>query len=354
MSITAPRPTIDLNPHKLEFGSVFAPLWLSRVYDNGAWQDAQIENLDDIRLHPAAIVLHYGQSIFEGLKAYKWDNGSINLFRPIENARRFNRSAERMAMPVLDEAEFVEGIRSLVDKQRSWIPAPPGSLYIRPNMIGTEPCIGVRPADQFLYFVIVAPSGAYFPQTAGQNGVGMVKVFVTSAVGRAAHGGTGNVKATANYAVTLKIIDEGKAKGCSQVLFLDATGNRNIEELGGMNIFFVSGRTLITPALTDTILPGITRDSIIKIAPALGYDVEERKVNMDALCEQIKSGEVTEAFACGTAAVIAGIKNLLLDTGEDIAVGDGAPGPVMSAFYERLTGIQYGKLPDPFGWIVKV
>jgi branched-chain amino acid aminotransferase len=350
----APPPAVDLNPRKLEFGRIFAPLWLSRVYENGAWQDNRIETIHTIDLHPAAIVFHYGQSIFEGLKAYKWDDGSIKLFRPIENARRFNCSAERMAMPTLDENEFVEGIRSLVARQRAWIPDFPGSLYIRPSLIATEPCIGVRASNQFLFFVIVMPSGAYFPQTAGQNSVGMVKVLVSSKVGRAAHGGTGNVKATANYAVTLKIITEGKEKGCAQVLFLDAEGKRNIEEMGGMNIFFVAGKRLITPALNDTILPGITRDSLIKIAPSLGYTVEESKLNIDDICNRIKKGEITEAFACGTAAVIAGIKNFLLDAGEEIAVGPGTPGPVMSALYDRLTGIQYGKSPDPFGWVVNV
>ena len=343
-----------LDPHKLEFGRVFAPLWLSRVYDNGTWQEQSIGDMSTINLHPAAIVLHYGQSIFEGMKAYTWDDGSVNLFRPIENARRMNLSARRMAMPEIDENEFVENVRALVAQQRDWIPAHPGSLYIRPSMIATEPCIGVRAAHQFLFFVIVMPSGAYFPQTAGQTGTGSIKVYVAPGVGRAAHGGTGNVKATANYAITLQSIVEGKAKGCAQVLYLDATGDRNIEEMGGMNIFFVSGKKLFTPALTDTILPGITRDSIIKIAPELGLEVEERKINLDTLCDQIKRGEVTEAFACGTAAVIAGISAFLLDTGEEITVGTKAPGPVSTKLYDRLTGIQYGRSPDPFGWVVKV
>jgi branched-chain amino acid aminotransferase len=350
----ASSPTVDLNPHKLEFGRNFAPLWLSCAYDNGAWQTAVIDNLSTISLHPAAITLHYGQSIFEGLKAYKWADGSVNLFRPIENARRFHRSAERMAMPPLDEKFFVESIRALTAQLRDWIPAHPGSLYIRPTMIATEPCIGVRASNQYLYFVIMMPSGAYFPATAGQKGAGAVKVFVTTSVARAAHGGTGNVKAAVNYAVTLKITSNAKAKGCSQVLFLDATGNGRIEEMGGMNVFFVSGKQLLTPPLKDTFLPGITRDSILKLAPTLGYEVEEADLTLDQLRDYAKKGGITEAFACGTAAVITGIKDFLLENGEEFSIGTGAPGAVTSALYDRLTGIQYGKYPDPFGWVIKI
>jgi branched-chain amino acid aminotransferase len=348
----SPRPG-ELDPDKIEFGRTYAPLGLFRSYENGSWKATQIDSVGTINLHPAAIVFHYGQSIFEGLKAYKWKDGSVNLFRPIENACRLNNSATRMAMPTLDEKEFVEGIRSLVAKQREWIPEYPGSLYIRPSMIGTEPCIGVRAAHEFLFFVIVMPSGAYFPKIDGKTD-NMIKVLISTKVGRASHGGTGNVKATANYAVTLKIIGEGKEKGCAQVLFLDTEGKRNIEEMGGMNIFFIAGKKLITPALNDTILPGITRDSIIKLAPTLGYEVEEAKLNIDDICTRIKKGEITEAFACGTAAVIAGIKSFLLDSGETITVGNAQQGEVSSNLYDRLTGIQYGKYPDPFGWIVKV
>jgi branched-chain amino acid aminotransferase len=350
----APKPTIDLDPNKLEFGRNFAPLQLSCVYDDGAWQAASIDTLATINLHPAALSLHYAQLIFEGLKAYRWADGSVNLFRPIENARRFARSARRMAMPPVDDAFFVESIRRLTAEQRDWIPSPPGSLYIRPTMIATEACIGVRAASQFLYFVIAMPSGGYFPATSGQTGAGAVKVFVTTSVARAAHGGTGNVKAAVNYAVTLKITDEAKHKGCSQVLFLDATGNGRIEEMGGMNVFFIAGKKLLTPPLKDTFLAGVTRDSIIKLAPTLGYEVEERDITLDELRAGAKSGAITEAFACGTAAVITGIKNFLTESGEEFNVGAAAPGAVTSALYDRLTGIQYGKYPDPFGWIVKV
>jgi branched-chain amino acid aminotransferase len=259
-----------------------------------------------------------------------------------------------MAMPSFDETAFVEGIRALVGHQRDWVPKFPGSLYIRPTMIATEPCIGVRAANTFLYYVLTLPSGSYFSATAGVQGAGSVKVYVSSDVGRAARGGTGNVKAAANYAVTLKIIAEGKDKDCSQVLFLDAGGQGRVEEMGGMNVFFISGKKLTTPKLNNTILPGVTRDSILRLAPTLGYEVEEADINFNAMAERIKKGEVTEAFACGTAAVIVGIEHFLLDSGEKLAPRIAAPGPVTSALYDRLTGIQYGRVPDPFGWVVKV
>jgi branched-chain amino acid aminotransferase len=345
-------PAIDLRPEKIEFGRTFVPIWLSCAYKNGGWQQPRIGRLDSIQLHPAAIVFHYGQAIFEGMKAFKYADGSVNLFRPLENARRFNRSAERMAMPAVDEDIFVEGIRLLVDRQREWVPEFPGSLYIRPTMIATEPCIGVRTAPEFLYYVITLPSGAYFPQMAG--GAGSIRVFVTSTVGRAAPGGTGNVKAAVNYAVTLKVISEGKKKGCAQVLFLDSCGHGRIEEMGGMNVFFVQGRKLITPRVTGTILRGITRDSIVAMAPSLGYSVEEREIPLDTLLEQLKAGTVTEAFATGTAAVVAGIGSFLLESGEEITIGSGGCGEVTAELNHRLTDIQYGKASDPFGWITRV
>src|ERR1700687_5182282 len=270
-----PAPTEELDPSLIEFGRIFVPTWLTCEYSSGAWHQPRIDRLSTISLHPAAVVLHYGQAIFEGLKAHKCPDGSVNLFRPQENARRFNRSAERMSMPALEEELFVEGIRTLVDGQRDWVPKYPGSLYIRPAMAATEACIGVRGATEFLFFVIALPSGAYFPQSTGRDGAGAVRVFITTTIGRAARGGTGNVKAASNYAVTLKVIEEAKKKGCPQVLFLDSCGERRIEEMGGMNVFFVSRGQLITPRLTSTMLAGITRDSIMRLAPDLGLPVDE-------------------------------------------------------------------------------
>jgi branched-chain amino acid aminotransferase len=351
---TVPPPSFDLAPEHIEFGKIVVPAWLTATYRNGRWGERQIGPIDEITLNPAALVLHYGQSVFEGLKAYLWEDGSVNLFRPYENARRLARSAVRMEMPPVDEKEFVEGIRALIGSQRGWIPRRPGSLYIRPILFGTEPYIGVRASQEFLYYVITLPSGGYFSQLSGKTGTGAVRVYVTTSVGRACPGGTGNIKASANYAVSLKVIQEARARGCGQVLFLDSRGQGLVEEMGGMNVCFVREGRLVTPPLNDTILPGVTRDSILKLAAHVGYAVEETPIAFAELVEGIRKGTVTEGFACGTAAVVVGINSFLLDTGEEVRFGDGECGPVTLDIYERLTGIQYGSTPDPFGWIVKV
>jgi len=348
-----PPPDLDLRPDRLEFGRVTAPLWFRAWYRHGAWERGRIEPWSTIDLHPAAIVLHYAQCIFEGLKAYKMPDGSVALFRPDMNARRMNHSAARMAMPDVPEQLFLEGIRALVDCQRKWIPDPPGSLYIRPTMIGTEPCIGVRASSEYLFFVIVLPSGSYFAQV--QSGsTGTVRVFVSESVGRAAIGGTGDAKAGANYSVTLQIIGVAKKKGCAQVMFLDSHGERTVEEMGGMNVFFLRGDTLITPPLTGTLLAGITRDSILKLAPTLGLKVSEERIVWDELLAGVKSGQVSEAFACGTAAVITGIESFVLENGSEAKVGSGQCGAVTHKLFDALRNIQYGLSKDPFSWMVAV
>lgn len=349
----APSPDIDLRPDHLEFGRLLAPLWFRAWYRGGAWEAGRIEPWTKIELHPAAIVLHYAQTIFEGLKAYKMPDDSVALFRPEMNARRLNHSAVRMAMPELPEHVFLEGIHALVDCQRKWIPDPPGSLYIRPTMIGTEACVGVRASSEYLFYTIVLPSGSYFPQVPSGS-TGTVRVFVSETVGRAAVGGTGDAKAGGNYGVTLQVIRQVKKKGCAQVMFLDSRGERTVEEMGGMNVFFLRGDKLITPPLTGTLLAGITRDSILKLAPTLGIDVREEVIFWDKLLAQVKSGEVSEAFACGTAAVITGIESFLLENDSEVRVGDGQCGPITHRLFDALRNIQYGMAPDPFGWRVKV
>jgi branched-chain amino acid aminotransferase len=348
-----PPPELDLRPDRLEFGRVTAPLWFRAWYRNGAWERGRVEPWSTIDLHPAAIVLHYAQCIFEGLKAYKMPDGSVALFRPDRNARRLNHSAARMAMPDVPEQLFLDGVRALVDCQRKWIPDPPGSLYIRPTMIGTEPCIGVRASSEYLFFVIVLPSGSYFPGMAS-GGTGTVRVFVSESVGRAAIGGTGDAKAGANYSVTLQVIGQAKKKGCAQVMFLDSHGERTVEEMGGMNVFFLRGDTLVTPPLTGTLLAGITRDSILKLGPALGLQVREERIQWDELLAGVKSGQVSEAFACGTAAVITGIESFVLENGSEAKVGSGGCGPVTHKLFDALRNIQYGVSKDPFGWMVTV
>ncbi len=350
---TTPPVDLDLRPDHLEFGRVTAPLWFRARYRNAAWERGRVEPWSTINLHPAAIVLHYAQCIFEGLKAYKLPDGSVALFRPEMNARRMNHSAARMAMPDVPEQLFLDGIRTLVDCQRKWIPDPPGSLYIRPTLIGTEPCIGVRASSEYLFFVIVLPSGSYFPQTLSGS-TGTVRVFVSESVGRAARGGTGDTKAGANYSVTLQVIAAAKKKGCAQVMFLDSHGERTVEEMGGMNVFFLRGGTLVTPPLTGTLLAGITRDSLLKLAPTLGVKVREERIAWDELLAHVKSGRVNEAFACGTAAVITGIESFVLENGTEAKVGDGQCGPVTHKLFDALRNIQYGVSKDPFGWVVPV
>jgi branched-chain amino acid aminotransferase len=340
---------IDLDPAKLEFGKTFAPDWFVAEYRNGSWQDARVEPSHNISLHPAAIVLHYGQSIFEGMKAYRWANGKVALFRPMENARRFARSAERMAMPTVDPEFFVEAVKALARTDAEWVPKEPGSLYIRPTMMGTEACIGVRASHQFLFFVIGLPSGAYFKET-DANTVNTVRVYVAETSSRAAHGGTGDVKASANYAISLHTIEEGKRKGCSQVLFLDSGGKRQVEELGGMNVFFGEKNVLYTPPLHDTILPGITRDSVIQVARDLGIEVREAAIQIDEAAEKIQSGQITEVFACGTAAVVIGIHEFAFETGRRITIGGGVAGEMTRKLNTELQGIQFGRLPDRHHW----
>jgi branched-chain amino acid aminotransferase len=340
---------IDLDPAKLEFGKTFAPDWFVSEYRGGSWQNARVEPSHNISLHPAAIVLHYGQSIFEGMKAYRWANGKVALFRPRDNARRFARSAERMAMPTVDTEFFVEAVKSLVRTDAGWTPSEPGSLYIRPTMMGTEACIGVRASHDFLFFVIALPSGAYFKGTDAHT-VSTVSVYVAETNSRAAHGGTGDVKASANYAISLHTIEEGKRKGCSQVLFLDSNGKRQVEELGGMNVFFVEDNVLYTPPLHDTILPGITRDSVIQVAQDLGIAVREAPIQIDEAAEKIQTGRISEVFACGTAAVVIGISEFLFESGRRVEIGGGVAGEITRKLNAELQGIQFGRLPDRHNW----
>ncbi len=341
---------IDLDPAKLEFGKHFAPDWFVADYKNGSWQNARVEPWHNISLHPAAIVLHYGQSIFEGMKAYRWVNGKVALFRPKENAKRFARSAERMAMPPVDVDLFVEAVKALVRTDASWIPREPGSLYIRPTMVGTEACIGVRASHDVTFFIIALPSGAYFAGTDAST-VGSVRVYVAEHSSRAAVGGTGDVKASANYAISLHAVEDAKHKGCSQVLFLDSAGRREVEELGGMNVFFVEGNTLYTPPLHGTILPGITRDSVIQLAHDLGVQVRETPIQIDEAAEKIRAGKITEVFACGTAAVVIGIDEFLFESGKKVSIGKGVAGELTRRLNHELQGIQFGRIPDKHNWI---
>lgn len=344
----AHTPDRSLDPAQIEFGRWCTPNFFLLEYRNGVWQEPRVEPLHNFSLHPASLVFHYAQSIFEGLKAYRWANGSVALFRPEANARRMADSARRMDMPVVPEDLFLDAILNLVDLERNFVPSEPGSLYIRPTMIATEPCIGVRGASEFLFYVLTLPTGSYFKETAG--GLGSIDVQVAESAARAAKGGTGAVKAAANYAVTLKGINDARKHGCGQVLYLDAAGRRLVEELGGMNVIFVRGDELLTPPLDNTILPGITRDSIVQLAGTLGLRLIETPLDIDDVVSQIESGSIAEALACGTAAVITNIRTLRFEDGGTVQVA-GEPGPVGTKLYNALLDIQFGRRHDPFGWV---
>ncbi len=303
-----------------------------------------------IALDPASMSLHYGQTIFEGLKAYRQPDGSIATFRPDANARRFARSAERLAMAQLPEDVFVESIRALVDVDQDWVPTDPDeSLYLRPFMIATEVGLGVRPANAYTYLLIASPAGAYFP-----GGVKPVSVWLSTEYTRAAVGGTGAAKCGGNYAASLVAQAQAAAQGCDQVVWLDATEHRWVEEMGGMNLYFVYGSgssaRIVTPALTGSLLPGITRDSLLTVAGDLGYDHEEGKISTDEWEAGNASGALTEVFACGTAAVITPV-GFVKSAERSWTVGTGEPGPVTMQLRETLLDLQTGKTPDEHGWM---
>ena len=348
----AKTPSYSLNPKDIEFGRTCTPNFFISEYRGGRWQDPRVEALHAFTLHPATNVFHYGQAIFEGLKAYRHPDDKLALFRPEMNAKRFNVSADRMGIPRVSEELFLEAMHRLVDIERAFVPEPPGTLYIRPTIIGTEPCLGVRSSTEFIFYVITLPSGGYFKEML--SGTGAVRVYVEQATARAAPGGTGAVKAAANYAVTLKAISDAKERGCSQVLYLDAARRQRVEELGGMNVFFVRNGELITPTLNGTILPGVTRDSLLHLGPSLGIAAREEDIDIDEVIAEVQSGVITEAIACGTAATVVGISELVFADGMVLKVGNGHLGPVTKMMFEQIQGIQFGTSPDPFGWIAPV
>ena len=336
---------------ELGFGNVFTDHMVSIDWHQArGWHDARVHAYGPLALDPAAAVLHYGQEIFEGIKAYRHADGSIWTFRPEANGARMQHSAARLALPQLPVDEFVESLRQLIAVDHEWVPSrPETSLYFRPFMIATEPFLGVRAAKAVSYFVIASPAGAYF-----SRGVAPVSIWLSQDFARAAKGGTGAAKCGGNYAASLLPQLDARAHGCSQVLFLDPVEGKYLEELGGMNVFLVyaDGR-LVTPELSGSILEGVTRSSILQLARDRGMRVEERKVSIDEWRHGAATGDITEAFACGTAAVVTPIGEL---KGRDFSVGDiNAPaGEVTLSIREELTGIQYGRIPDRHGWLARL
>jgi branched-chain amino acid aminotransferase len=332
------------------FGTVFSDHMITAQWNEAeGWHDTALTDRKPFQIDPAAAVLHYAQEVFEGLKAYRREDGAIALFRPDENARRFMKSAERLAMAPVPESLFLQAIETLIKADKAWVPGGDGSLYIRPFQFASETYLGVRPSHRYTFCVIASPVGAYFK--AGSNAI---TVWVTDSYTRAAAGGTGAAKFGGNYANSLLAQAEASRHGCDQVVFLDAAEHRWVEELGGMNVFFVTADgTLVTPPLAGTILPGITRSSIIELAREQSLTVEERPYAFDQWREDAQAGRVTEAFACGTAAVISAIGTVRYAGGE-FTIGDGGKGKITQRLYEQLTGIQRGKIADRHGWVRRV
>jgi branched-chain amino acid aminotransferase len=328
-------------------------MFVARYRAGEGWYDARLTAYAPLQVDPATAALHYAQSIFEGLKAYAQPDGSVATFRPEANAARFVRGAKRLAMPPVPEEAFLAAVDALVAADRDWVPTAAGqTLYLRPYQLASEPFLGVRPAQEYLFLVIASPAGPYFPR-----GVQPVSVYLSEDYIRAAPGGTGDVECAGNYAASLLAQEQAIAAGCDQVVWLDALEKRWVEEMGGMNLFFVLGSgpdaELVTPELTGTLLPGITRDSLITLARERGHRVTERRFSVDEWRAGVADGSVTETFACGTAAVITPVGEVKARTG-DFTVGDGTPGPIAMGLRDALLDIQHGRVPDTHGWLHKV
>jgi branched-chain amino acid aminotransferase len=335
---------------KLGFGQIFTDHMFNMDYNpEQGWHDARIEPYGPIVMDPATMVLHYGQAIFDGLKAYRTGSGNVQLFRPQQNMRRMNRSAQLLCIPEIDEAFALEALKKLIAIEHNWVPrAQETSLYIRPTIVATDPYLGVRPSHTYRFFIILSPVGAYYPE-----GFNPVKIWVTDKYVRAVRGGLGEAKTPANYAASLLGAEMAKEAGYTQVLWLDAVEQRYIDEVGTMNIFFVINGELVTPPLGGSILPGITRDSVLALARLWDLPVSERNIAIDEAVAAHKTGALQEIFGSGTAAVISPVSHLAWKD-EVLVVGDGAVGPIAQRFYDTLTDIQYGRVEDPFGWIVPI
>lgn len=344
------NPKTRPDPSTLKFGRTFTDHMFQMEYDEvNGWHNGRIIPYGPISLEPAAVVFHYGQEMFEGLKAYKTKDGRILLFRPDMNAKRATRTNERLCVPHLDEAIMVEAIKAIVDVDRDWVPDQPGtSLYIRPFIIADDPFLGVSPAGHYLFMIILSPVGKYY-----EKGLYPTRIFVEDEYVRAAPGGTGNAKIGANYAIGLKAQVKALEKGYEQVLWLDAVERKYVEEIGTSNAFFYIGDEIITPPLGGTILPGITRDSVIELLKSWGYKVSEKRLAMAEVYEAAKNGQLKEVWATGTATVVSPVGELSWKN-EEITINNGEIGSLSQRLYDELSGLQSGEIKDSRGWVVEV
>ncbi len=336
--------------NELGFGKVFTDhmLLVDWTAEKG-WENARIVPFGRIDLHPASTVLHYGAEIFEGLKAYRRADGGVQLFRPMENVKRMNRSAERMSLPQMDEEDMLELITAFVKLEEKWVPKSFGtSLYLRPFLFGNDETLGVHAVHSATFMLIASPSGSYY-----KEGINPVSIMLESEDVRTVRGGTGYAKCGGNYAASTRAGERAAQKGYSQVLWLDGVERKYIEEVGAMNVMFKIGGKVVTPKLTGSILPGITRKSCIEVLHSLGYTVEERLLSVEELIAALKDGSLEEAWGCGTAAVVSPIGKLAYGDSEYV-IGEGKIGAVTQKLYDLLTGIQWGKISDEFGWVYKL
>lgn len=344
-----PKKLPDAN-QELAFGTIFTDHMFLMDYTQGeGWHDPRIVPYGPLELDPAAMVFHYGQALFEGLKAYHAEDGRILLFRPNKNAQRSNNTCERLCVPTIPEEDYIQAIKELVLVDQRWIPRKEGtSLYIRPFIIATDSHLGVRPSHTYKFVVILSPVGAYYPE-----GLNPIKIWVEEKYVRAVRGGIGEAKAAANYVASMKAQEEAYEKGYSQVLWLDGVERKYIEEVGAMNIFFKIDGKIVTPMLSGSILPGVTRDSCITLCKEWGYEVEERKVSVDELEEAACNGKLEEVWGTGTAAVISPVGELNIHN-RILPILDGNIGEVSQRLYDEITGIQLGKKEDTRNWTVEV
>ncbi|ADH86843.1 branched-chain amino acid aminotransferase [Desulfurivibrio alkaliphilus] len=336
---------------QLGFGRIFTDHMLVMPFDaKRGWHDPEVRPYAPFSLDPAAMVLHYGQAIFEGLKAYRGRDDGIYLFRPLANLERMNRSAVRMCMPTLPVDTVFAGLKALLKVDGDWVPSADhgASLYIRPTMVATEAGLGVRPAQEYLFYVILSPVGAYYPE-----GFNPVKIYVTDKYVRAVPGGVGEAKTAGNYAASIMAAVEAQQAGYTQVLWLDAKERRLVEEVGTMNIFFVFKDRIVTPPLSGTILPGITRDSVLRLLADWDLPVEERSIAIDEVFAANERGELQEVFGTGTAAVISPVGSLHY-RGQDCQINQGKIGELALKLFNELTAIQYGRKADPYGWVIRL
>lgn len=340
------NPKVMPEPSVLGFGQYFTDHMFIMDYSvNEGWHDARIVPFGPVSIHPASTVLHYGSEIFEGLKAYRRADGKVQLFRPMENIRRMNRSAERMCLPEIPEDMFLEVLTKFVAHEQDWTPSAPGtSLYIRPFMFGNDETLGVHAVKNATFMIITSPVGSYY-----KEGINPVKIMIEDQDVRAVRGGTGEAKCGGNYAASNRAGERAAKQGYSQVLWLDGVERKYIEEVGAMNVMFKIDGTVVTPKLSGSILPGITRKSCVELLKANGYKVEERLLSIDELADALKNGKLEEAWGCGTAAVISPIGELAYK-GEKFIVNEGKIGATSQWLYDTLTGIQWGKTEDTLGW----